>query len=78
MAIDCRIIKIFTMIFDLQEDQIHIGLTQNDVVKWDSLAQMQLVVALENEFNIELKIDEVVTMISLRAIIDMLEKKSVL
>ena len=66
------------MIFDLQEDQIHIGLTQDDVVKWDSLAQMQLVVALENEFNIELKIDEVVRMISLRAIIDMLEKKSVL
>ena len=78
MVIDDRIIKVFTMIFDLHPDQIHIDLTQDNVVKWDSLAQMQLVVALEQEFDIELKIDEVVTMISLRAIINMLEKKSLL
>ena len=37
---------------------------------------MQLVVALENKFDIELKIDEVVKMISLRAIINMLEQKT--
>ena len=36
MAIDDKIIKIFTLIFDLHPDQIHIDLTQNNVVKWDS------------------------------------------
>jgi len=76
MVINDKIIKVFTLIFDLTPNQIHIDLTQNDVVKWDSLAQMQLVAALEKEFNIELKLDEVVTMISLRAIINILEKKS--
>ena len=75
MAINDNLIKVFTQVFDLSQDQINIDLTQGDVAKWDSLAQMHLVVALEQEFKINLELEEIVTMNSVKAIADVLKKK---
>jgi len=77
MAINDNFIKVFTLVFDLTPDQINIDLTQNDVIKWDSLSQMHLVVALEQAFNIDLELEEIVTMNSVKSIADVLEKKGV-
>ena len=77
MAINDNFIKVFTQVFDLTPDQIHSDLTQNDVAKWDSLAQIHLVIALEQEFNVNLELEEIVTMNSVKAIADVLKKKGV-
>ena len=77
MAINVNFIKVFTQVLDLTPDQIHIDLTQNDVAKWDSLSQMHLILALEEAFNIKLELEEIVTMNSVKAIADVLDKKGV-
>ena len=77
MAINDDFIKVFTLVFDITPDKINIDLTQNDVMKWDSLSQMHLIVALEEAFNIKLELEEIVTMNSVKAIADVLGKKGV-
>ena len=77
MAINVNFIKVFTQVLDLKPDQIHSDLTQNDVAKWDSLSQMHLILALEEAFNIKLELEEIVTMNSVKAIADVLDKKGV-
>tara|TARA_Y100001970_G_C13790408_1_gene629962 strand:- start:65 stop:310 length:246 start_codon:yes stop_codon:yes gene_type:complete len=77
MAINDDFIKVFTLVFDITPDKINIDLTQNDVMKWDSLSQMHLIVALEEAFNIKLELEEIVTMNSVKAISDVLMKKGV-
>lgn len=71
------IINIFAQIFDLTPDQITDELSDKDVAKWDSLAQMQLVVAIEQAFKINLELEEIITMNSVKKIIKILEKKGV-
>ena len=77
MAINDDFIKVFTLVFDITPDKINIDLTQNDVMKWDSLSQMHLIVALEEAFNIKLELEEIVTMNSVKAIYDVIKKKGV-
>ena len=77
MAISNDLIEVFTQVFDLRPEQININLTQDNVSKWDSLAQMQLVVALEQTFDINLELEEIVTMNSVKAIAKVMRKKGV-
>ena len=77
MAINYKLIEIFVDIFDLTPEQVTFNLKKDDVVKWDSLAQMELVTALECKFEIDLKIEEVVKLDSIQAIIELLDKKGV-
>jgi len=69
--------RVFTQVFDLPPDQINIDLTQNEVAKWDSLAQIELVVSLEEVFNINLQLEEIILMNSVKSIADILQKKGV-
>jgi len=39
---------------------------------WDSLSQINLIFALEKEFDLDLAVDEIVTMTSYRGIVDVL------
>ena len=45
---------------------------------WDSLKHMELIVALEQAFDVELTFDEIVAMQSVREIKRVLEERSVL
>jgi acyl carrier protein len=72
-----RLIKILAAIFDMPANQIHASLTKHDIYKWDSLVQMELVSSIENEFNIQLTIDEMVSMDSVQKIADILKKYGV-
>ena len=73
MAINYKLIEIFVDIFDLTHEQVTFNLNKDDVVKWDSLAQMELVTALECKFEIDLKIEELNT----ETIIKKLEDNSI-
>lgn len=77
MDINDKLIEIFIDIFDLTPNQVTSSLKKDDVVKWDSLAQMELVIALERKFDINLNIEEVVKLDSMKEIIKLLDKKGV-
>lgn len=67
-----RLFQLLANIFDMQKNDIHEALTKNDIYKWDSLVQMELVAGLENEFNIQLRIDEIMNINSVKNIIEIL------
>jgi acyl carrier protein len=77
MDINDKLTEVFKEVFDLSAEQIKPELKKDDVVKWDSLAQMELVVSIEKKFNIELKLQEIVNMDSIEAIIEILNSKEI-
>jgi acyl carrier protein len=55
-------------------DQASQNLTMQDVNYWDSLSHMNLIVAIEDQFQIQLTGDEIAEMISLDRIREIVQK----
>ena len=55
---------------DAPELPVTEDMTMEDVEDWDSVAQMTIMSALESEFKIELSLDKIVAMTSVRSIVD--------
>ena len=53
-------------------------MTPKDIETWDSLSQLNLISAIEKEFQIKLEIDEIFTVMKIGDIYDLLSKKGVL
>ncbi len=51
---DERIKRILSIVFDVSVDDVSEYTTSKTLANWDSLNHMKLVVALEDEFNIQL------------------------
>jgi acyl carrier protein len=51
--------KAFMESFNIEEDKLK-GLKYQDIVDWDSVGHMQLMAELEDEFEVELDIDDIV------------------
>jgi acyl carrier protein len=60
-----KINKILADNLKISLDQASQNLTMRDISDWDSLSHMNLIVAIEDEFEIQLTGDEIVEMISL-------------
>jgi acyl carrier protein len=54
-----ELLLIFRDVFDDEEMTIFPEMTAADYKDWDSLAQIQLIVAVERKFNIKFSTDEV-------------------
>jgi len=72
-----KLANILTEVFDIKISEINENLTNESVSNWDSLTQMDLVTSLENEFNIQLEMLEIVSLTSIRKIIEILESKGI-
>ncbi len=57
-----RVAEVFREIFDDDEIPIHDEMGAKDVPGWDSLAQVKLVIGLEDEFDIKFETSEVAEM----------------
>lgn len=72
-----RLAELLAEILGLELAEIEPKLSKSDVGNWDSLRQMDLVVSLENEFEIRLEITDIVRMTSVAEIIEVLTEKGV-
>ncbi len=72
-----KLIGVLSRVFNLPESMISDDMSRDDVSNWDSLKQMDLVVSLENEFLIELKIDEIIQLDSVTNIKKVLTSRGV-
>jgi acyl carrier protein len=54
--------KIFAEVFGLPESSIDDGLKLSAIATWDSMAHMQLIVALEESFKVQFSGDEIADM----------------
>lgn len=64
-------------LFRMKQSEISDSLTMEDIDVWDSLKHMELIVALENQFGIDLTFEEIVTMKSVKDIKHILNNKGV-
>jgi acyl carrier protein len=73
-----KIEEIISKVFEIKQEEIKKDLTPEDIEKWDSLSQLNLLSAIEDEFKINLEFDEIFTVMKINDIYKLLEKKGVL
>lgn len=64
-------------VFGLRVGDVREDMSRDDVVSWDSLKQMDLVMTLEREYAIELELAEIPRLKSVGAILEVLREKGV-
>ena len=63
-----RIQLIVTDVLDIDADKVHATASQQDIAEWDSLAQLRIVTALEQEFGVKPTMKEIAELNSIPAI----------
>jgi acyl carrier protein len=72
-----RLSQVVAEILRLPVHSVSDGLTLATTENWDSLTHMELIAAIEQEFAIELSVDDIVAMVSYAAIRSILGGKGV-
>jgi acyl carrier protein len=72
-----KIAEIFSSLFEVNPSELKDSSSSADIAKWDSLQHLNLVLALEEAFGLQLSPDEVESMRSLGEIKRMLRGKGV-
>lgn len=65
---DAKIQQIMADVFNISVDEITEESSQDTVEAWDSLKHLDLVVALEEEFDISIPVEEIGTMVSFKLV----------
>ena len=65
---------VFVSVLDLDPKQVGTGLVYQGVPSWDSVGHMALIAAIEDEFQIELDVDDVIDFASFEIGLDILAK----
>ena len=69
-----RIKEVLSAVIDVPIEQISDNASMDDIESWDSLAQMNLVIALEDEFQLVIPDEEVGTLISIQLILSLINE----
>ncbi|MDX4048457.1 MULTISPECIES: acyl carrier protein [Aliarcobacter] len=70
-----RIKKVMSDILNIDVSSINDNTSPENVESWDSLKQMNIIVALEEEFDIEFSDEEIGEMLNYRLILEVLKEK---
>ncbi len=71
-----KVKKIIASVFNLEVDSIKDDASPDNVLNWDSLNHMNLIVSLEEEFNIRFTDEEISDMLNLELILYTIQEKS--
>ena len=71
-----RLSSLMSSILKVDIDEINMQTSMDNISNWDSLKQMNLIIALEREFDIELSDDEINELTSVEIIMETLEEKN--
>ena len=67
--------KILCDILGIKEEELDDSLKKENVKKWDSLTHMDLISTIEEEFSIQLSMDEIMNMTDIKTIREIVTKK---
>ena len=67
--------KILCEVFRLKEDELNDTLTMEDIEKWDSLTHMDLITSLEEGLEIQLTMDDIMSMKDIKTIKNIVQQK---
>lgn len=77
MALSDRVAAIFEKTFSIEASDFSLDTGPEDVLRWDSLGHMTLVMNLEDAFDVHFEVDEITEMSSGGKIIEILKAKGV-
>ncbi|MCK5218436.1 acyl carrier protein [bacterium] len=72
---DDKIKNIMAVVFEIPVGQINDESSPDTIESWDSISQMALVVAIEEEFELEFCDDEIVEMMNMKLIKQIIREK---
>lgn len=75
MTVKERLQVVFRQVFDDSSIVIRPEMTADDVEEWDSVMHINLLVAIEKEFSVRFKTEEVMEVANVGQFIALLEKK---
>lgn len=64
--------EVFRDVFDDEEIEVKDATTANDIEDWDSLEHINLIVAIENKFNVKFKMNEVTGLKNVGEMVDII------
>jgi acyl carrier protein len=67
------IIEIFEDILDVKKGAVSLETTSSDIDQWDSIATVNIIVALEEEFGIRFKLKDIQTLKSVQDFVDLVQ-----
>ena len=67
--------KIMGEVWEISPDQIPPDASFNDIVQWDSIGHVNLLIALEKEYNINIDFETLTKLVSISAVIECLKEK---
>ena len=67
--------QIFRAVFEKPSLQLDLSATAHDIENWDSMAHVGLIAAIEEQFQVDFDLDELIEMNSVGAIITALSAK---
>ena len=74
--IEQRVIKVISDVLDKKEDDIQLDVSLRNDLHLDSLQQMTLFIALEDEFQRSIPPEEVESLVTIKDVIDFVERKT--
>lgn len=75
MNTESEVIHIISEVFDFPKDRIKGDMTSDDIEKWDSLQQLNLIMAMENKFKIQFDMEDTFKIKNIKSIIAIVESK---
>ena len=70
-----RVLKIVSQVMEVPLEQLNEETSPDTIKNWDSLKHMNLVLALEEEFDVNFSDEEIVEMLSVEIIVETLKEK---
>lgn len=71
-----RLNKVFRDVFDDENIILNDNTTSNDIEDWDSLEHINLIVSVEQEFNMKFNMNEVISMTNVGDMVDIILSRS--
>ncbi len=75
VKIEGRVKNVISAVFEIPADKIGEESSPDNIESWDSLKHMNIVVALEEEFNIQFTDDEIIGLINMKLIMVIIREK---
>ncbi len=75
VSVQQRVLKVIAEILNRKESEIRLDATLRDDLQASSLDQMTLYIALEDEFQRSMPPEEVMELVTVKAIIDFIDRK---
>lgn len=67
------VIEIFQDILDINKGTINLESTSSDIDEWDSLATVNIIVALEKEFSVKFKLEDIQSLKTVKDFVELVE-----